>query len=321
MKMELGKKIAALRKMKKVTQTRLAEYLSVNPQTISRWEAEGGMPDIMLLPKIATFFGVSLDELFGMTDMEQISNLVYKYSVLRDDKSFEEVMRSLDIALNSMEEELKNAKPEEIEELNQRRLQLQAWKVHIYIQKSRGALEQAEKELDELRNNVTPENSIFLSLKLQKQQFRIQMGETATVIKTAKSDWEQQQSFETLYCYIAALYDAQRSDELLQLWEKAEVQAIVEDINVQTEGLWQMMFDSAVMEQDLSIFEHYLHRYKDKASEIGVFEMEWGLAQLYKSLGMESEKIQLILVLKEKLQKLEINEYIKNRKYEEIEAL
>ena len=75
--MELGKKIAALRKMKKVTQTQLAEYLSVNPQTVSRWEVEGGMPDIMLLPKIATFFGVSLDELFGMTDMEQISNRIY----------------------------------------------------------------------------------------------------------------------------------------------------------------------------------------------------------------------------------------------------
>lgn len=321
MKMKLGKKIAALRKIKKATQTQLAEYLSVNPQTVSRWEAEGGMPDIMLLPKIATFFGVSLDELFGMTDMEQINNLVYKYSVLRDEKSFEDVMRSLDIALNSIEEELKNAKQEEIEELNQRRLQLHAWKIHIYIQKSRGALEQAEKELDELKNEVTPENPLFLSLRLQKQQFRIQMGETATVIKTAKSDWEQQKNFETLCCYIAALYDTQRSNELLQLWENTEVQAIVEGINEENEGLWQMMFDSAVMEQDLGTFEHYLHRYKENASEIGVFEMEWELVKLYNVLGMEKEKMQLLPIIKEKLQKLELNEYIKNRYYEKIEAL
>lgn len=319
--MELGKKIATLRKMKKVTQTQLAEYLSVNPQTVSRWEAEGGMPDIMLLPKIATFFSVSLDELFGMTDMEQINNLVYKYSVLRDEKSFEDVMRSLDIALNSTEEELKNAKQQEIEELNQRRLQLQSWKVHIYIQKSRGALEQAEKELDELRTEVTPENPLFLSLKLQKQQFRIQMGEVATVIKTAKSNWEQQQNFETLYCYIAALYDAQRSNELLHLWEKTEVQAIVADINAENEGLWQMLFDSAVIEQDLATFERYLHRYKENSSEIGAFEMEWKLAKLYNALGMEKEKMQLQPILKEKLQKLELNKYIKNKYYEKIEAL
>ena len=54
--MELGKKIASLRKTRNITQAQLAEYLSVNPQTISRWEADGGTPDVMLLPKIASFF-------------------------------------------------------------------------------------------------------------------------------------------------------------------------------------------------------------------------------------------------------------------------
>lgn len=308
--MDLGKKIASLRKTKKVTQSQLAEYLSVNPQTVSRWEAEGGMPDIMLLPKIATFFGVSLDELFGMTDMEQINNLVYKYSVLRDEKSFEDVMRSIDIALNSLEAES-----------NQQRLQLQAWKIHVYIQKSRGALEQAEKELDILREKVTVDNPLFLSLKLQKQQFRIQMGEMATVIKATQKDWEQQKDFESLYCYMAALYDAQRSNELLQLWEMTEVQEVVADINEQTEGLWQIMFDSSVMEQNLHTFERYSHRYKEHASEMGMFEMEWRLAKLYHSLGMEKEKMQLLPILKDRLQELELNEYIKSRYYEKIENL
>ena len=68
-------------------------------------------------------------------------------------------------------------------------------------------------------------------------------------------------------------------------------------------------------------FEHYLYKYKGSASEVGVFEVEWGLVKLYKSLGMESEKLQLLPVIKEKLHKLELNEYIKNRKYAEIEAL
>lgn len=79
MSLEFGKKIAALRKMQGVTQVQLADYLMVQPQTVSRWESEGGTPDIMLLPKIATFFSISMDELFGMTDMEQIDHLVYKY--------------------------------------------------------------------------------------------------------------------------------------------------------------------------------------------------------------------------------------------------
>ena len=51
--MDFGKRIAELRKLKKATQAQLAEYLTVNPQTVSRWEAEGGTPDVMLLPKIA----------------------------------------------------------------------------------------------------------------------------------------------------------------------------------------------------------------------------------------------------------------------------
>ena len=49
MSLEFGKKIAALRKMQGVTQVQLADYLMVQPQTVSRWESEGGTPDIMLL--------------------------------------------------------------------------------------------------------------------------------------------------------------------------------------------------------------------------------------------------------------------------------
>lgn len=319
--MELGKKIAALRKMKKVTQTQLAEYLAVQPQTISRWEAEGGTPDIMLLPKIATFFEVSLDELFGMTDMEQINNLVYKYSVLRDEKSFDEVMRSIDIALNSIKEDFENAKEKEIDELNQQRQQLQAWKVHIYIQKSRGALEKAEEELDELRKEVEPENPLYLPLKLQKQQFRIQMGETASVIKNVKMDWEEKKLFPDLCAYMAALYDAQRSTELLQLWKQAEVQAYVSEVKEENEGLWQMMFDSAVMEQDLDIFQFYFEKFEKCASEQGVFEMEWELAKLYHALGMESEKNNLKECLLEKIENLCFNEYIKARYIKKLQEL
>ena len=60
MKLTIGEKIALLRKEKGITQTELAEYLFLAPQTVSRWETGGGTPEIMLLPKIAAFFGVSI---------------------------------------------------------------------------------------------------------------------------------------------------------------------------------------------------------------------------------------------------------------------
>ncbi len=71
MKLKIGEKIALLRKEKEITQTELADYLFLAPQTISRWEVGSGAPEITLLPKIATFFGVSIDELFGLTSLER----------------------------------------------------------------------------------------------------------------------------------------------------------------------------------------------------------------------------------------------------------
>ena len=75
MKLTIGEKIAILRKERDVTQTELAEYLYLAPQTVSRWEVGSGSPEISLLPRIAAFFGVSIDELFGLTSMERTEDL------------------------------------------------------------------------------------------------------------------------------------------------------------------------------------------------------------------------------------------------------
>lgn len=65
----IGGNIAALRKEKGAKQEELANYVGVSAQAVSKWE-NGGVPDTYLLPKIADFFSVSIDSLFGrnMTD-------------------------------------------------------------------------------------------------------------------------------------------------------------------------------------------------------------------------------------------------------------
>ena len=60
---KIGKNIKKLREKKSITQEKLANYLGVTPQAISRWESETGYPDIELLPMIADFFDVTIDEL------------------------------------------------------------------------------------------------------------------------------------------------------------------------------------------------------------------------------------------------------------------
>ena len=60
----IGSAIAELRKKKGVTQEGLAKAMGVSAQAVSKWE-NGGVPDVELLPAIADFFEVSVDELFG----------------------------------------------------------------------------------------------------------------------------------------------------------------------------------------------------------------------------------------------------------------
>ncbi len=63
--MKVNEKIAFLRKQKGITQEELAGALGVTNQAVSKWESAQCCPDIQLLPSIADYFGVSIDELMG----------------------------------------------------------------------------------------------------------------------------------------------------------------------------------------------------------------------------------------------------------------
>ena len=62
-KMEIGKKIAKIRKDNKLTQDDLAEKYFVTRQTISNWENGKSYPDLETLVKISDDFKISLDKL------------------------------------------------------------------------------------------------------------------------------------------------------------------------------------------------------------------------------------------------------------------
>lgn len=70
MNIKLGEKIKALRKQRGVSQEVLAQALGVSFQAVSKWETCVTLPDVALIPAIASFFGVSTDELFDFNLME-----------------------------------------------------------------------------------------------------------------------------------------------------------------------------------------------------------------------------------------------------------
>lgn len=78
--MEIGNQIKQLRQRRGITQEAMAQTLGVTAQAISKWERGAATPDIGLLPEISAYFGVTIDELFALSDdtrMERIRNMLW----------------------------------------------------------------------------------------------------------------------------------------------------------------------------------------------------------------------------------------------------
>lgn len=70
MKKHIHLKIAVLRKKRNITQQELGDAIGVSYQTISKWENGVTMPDIGMLPELAEYFHVTVDELLGLRPLE-----------------------------------------------------------------------------------------------------------------------------------------------------------------------------------------------------------------------------------------------------------
>ena len=78
--MNIGNQIKALRMRKGVTQEAIAQHFNISAQAVSKWECGQSVPDIGMLPGLSAYFGVTIDELFALSDetrMERIQNMLY----------------------------------------------------------------------------------------------------------------------------------------------------------------------------------------------------------------------------------------------------
>ena len=62
----IGQKIKTLRKAADLTQDRLADYLGVSPQAVSKWECDISTPDLSLIAPLCRVLGCTADELLGI---------------------------------------------------------------------------------------------------------------------------------------------------------------------------------------------------------------------------------------------------------------
>ena len=71
MKLLIGENIRRRRIERNLTQEEVAAHLGVSSQSVSKWERGDGYPDIEMLPSIANYFSVSIDELMGTSAPEK----------------------------------------------------------------------------------------------------------------------------------------------------------------------------------------------------------------------------------------------------------
>lgn len=89
MNIRIGEKIRSLRKQKNISQEVLAQYLGVSFQAVSKWENGDNLPDVVMIPSIASFFEVSTDELFDFNRLEterKVQQICWDIAVYRNDR-------------------------------------------------------------------------------------------------------------------------------------------------------------------------------------------------------------------------------------------
>ena len=84
--LSVGKNIKKFRNKRQITQQQLAESIGISYQAISKWERGKTTPDIALLPAIAEYFDVLIDELFKLNMAIYRSKAIYLLALYENEE-------------------------------------------------------------------------------------------------------------------------------------------------------------------------------------------------------------------------------------------
>lgn len=93
----LSNNLKRFRIARNLTQEQAAEELNVSSQTVSRWECNTTLPDVIILPRLAELYGVTIDDLF------KENNSVYDNNAQRLGSVFEVSLKPEDFLRADME--------------------------------------------------------------------------------------------------------------------------------------------------------------------------------------------------------------------------
>ena len=90
----LARNIRALREAQGVTQEQLAAALNISFQAVSKWENAVTVPDTMMLPALAQYFGTCIDDLFRQDMKAYANNAVRLLSVYEQSHNQDDFIRA-----------------------------------------------------------------------------------------------------------------------------------------------------------------------------------------------------------------------------------
>lgn len=96
--LQFAKVFSRLRKTHALTQEQIAQYVGVSKAAVSKWETGLSYPDILLLPKLATYLNVSIDTLLGYQPQMTAAQIREIYQRLAHDfatKPFDDVYQEI----------------------------------------------------------------------------------------------------------------------------------------------------------------------------------------------------------------------------------
>ena len=92
----IGENIKRLRSDRNLTQEQLAEALNISSVAVSKWERGETMPDIAMLPRLAYYFQVTIDELMSYDACAvelEINDFVYEHTKAAERYKTKECLR------------------------------------------------------------------------------------------------------------------------------------------------------------------------------------------------------------------------------------
>ena len=251
--MNIGKKIKELRKQRGITQEQLAESIGVSFQAVSKWENNIALPDITLAPVLASYFGVSMDELFDFSlskteiEAESIAEEAYKYresDPCRSRNIIEEGLKKFPdnaVLLSSLLYVLNySEKPDEtisvankiIERSARNDLKYDAFRFLAYAYKAKGDMDSAKnaiEQIPEIYFNKLTEMAYLLSgeakFEAAEKQKRVSSENLIQMM------WKITESYEEKGEYEKAIAETKKALEIISVIDNGQLDVYIDYFN------------------------------------------------------------------------------------------